>query len=135
MRHSSNRTILGILCLSFAVAAWVLASHSNSGFTAQAQSLQAKPFVSSQAAQLQPASVTRKPLNPDPRPLAPAGSELYTAKRGEAIPTIARHYLGRTSYLTSSQLAAAIRSVNHKSDASNILKANETVTHLMPNLI
>jgi hypothetical protein len=57
----------------------------------------------------------------------PAGSELYTAKRGEAIPTIARHYLGRTSYLTSSQLAAAIRSVNHKSDGSNILKANETV--------
>ncbi len=127
MRHSSYRTILGILCLSFAIAAWLLVSHSNSGFTAQAQSLQAKPFVSSQAAQLQPASITRKPLNPDPRPLAPAGSELYTAKRGEAIPTIARHYLGRTSYLTSSQLAAAIRSVNHKSDASNILKANETV--------
>src|SRR5205807_2789518 len=34
---------------------------------------------------------------------------------------------GRTSYLTSSQLAAAIRSVNHKSDASNILKANEAI--------
>ncbi|MGE5083877.1 MAG: putative glycoside hydrolase, partial [Acidobacteriota bacterium] len=121
MRHSSYRTILGILCLTFAFAAWLLLSHSNSGFAAQAQT------VSSQAARLQPASVTRKPLTPDPQPLAPAGSELYTAKRGEAIPTIARHYLRRTSYLTSSQLAAAIRSANHKSDASNILKANETI--------
>ena len=37
------------------------------------------------------------------------GTELYTAKRGEAIPTIARHYLGKTSYLTSSELADAIR--------------------------
>ena len=127
MRHSSYRTILGILCLTFALAAWLLLSHSNTGFAAQAQTVQAKPYVRSQSAQLQPASITRKPLSPDLRPVAPAGSELYTAKRGEAIPTIARHYLGRTSYLTSSQLASAIRSVNHKSDASNILKANEAI--------
>jgi hypothetical protein len=127
VRHSSYRTILVILCLTFALAAWLLLSRSNTGFAAQAQTVQAKPYVRSQSAQLQPASITRKPLSPDPRPVTPAGSELYTAKRGEAIPTIARHYLGRTSYLTSSQLAAAIRSVNHKSDGSNILKANETV--------
>jgi hypothetical protein len=78
---------------------------------------------------LQPASVTSpKPLAADPRPLIAApGTELYTARRGEAIPTIARHYLGKTSYLTSSQLAEAIRSVNHKSDSSNILRANETI--------
>jgi hypothetical protein len=60
-------------------------------------------------------------------PLAAPGTEIYTAKRGEAIPTIARHYLGKTSYLTSSELADAIRSVNHKSDASNILKAAENI--------
>jgi hypothetical protein len=127
VRHSSYRTILGILCLTFALAAWLLLSHSNTGFAAQAQTIRAKPYVSSQSAQLQPASVSRTSPSPDPQPLAPAGSELYTAKRGEAIPTIARHYLGRTSYLTSSQLAAAIRSVNHKSDTSNILKANEAI--------
>jgi len=127
LRHSSYRTILVILCLTFALAAWLLLSRSNTGFAAQAQTVQAKPYLRSQSAQLQPASITRKPLSPDPRPVTPAGSELYTAKRGEAIPTIARHYLGRTSYLTSSQLAAAIRSVNHKSDTSNILKANEAI--------
>ena len=64
---------------------------------------------------------------PEPKLIAAPGTELYTAKRGEAIPTIARRYLGRTSYLTSSELADAIRAVNHKSDASNILKANENI--------
>ena len=69
---------------------------------------------------------TAKPL-PEPKPIAAPGTEIYTAKRGEAIPTIARHYLGKTSYLTSSELADAIRAVNHKSDTSNILKANENI--------
>ncbi len=64
----------------------------------------------------------------EPKPVIAPGSELYSAKRGEAIPTIARKYLGKTSYLTSSELADAIRSVNHKSEASNILKANENIT-------
>jgi len=118
VRHSSRRIITGILCLLFAIAGWVVAPHSAPNFTAEAQT----PKV-----QLQPAKATAKPLIPDPRPLAPAGTEIYTAKRGEAIPTIARHYLGKTSYLTSSELASAIRSMNHKSDASNILKANENI--------
>ena len=126
MRHSSNRTILGILCLIFAIAAWMVAPRHIAG-AAQAQSLRAKPAIAAQPAQLQPASVTTTPSSPDLHPVAPAGTEIYTAKRGEAIPTIARHYLGRTSYLTSSDLAAAIRSANHKSDTSNFLKANETI--------
>ena len=61
-------------------------------------------------------------------PIAAPGTEIYTAKRGEAIPTIARRYLGRTSYLTSSELADAIRAVNHNGDrTANILKANENI--------
>lgn len=127
MRHFSSRAIIGFFCVLFAVFAWVVAPRSDSGFAAHAQTPQARPAIASQPAQLQPASISTKPFSAEPRPLAPAGSELYTAKRGEAIPTIARHYLGRTSYLTSSELAAAIRSVNHKSESSNILKANETI--------
>jgi hypothetical protein len=106
-----------------AAAAWLIGSHSSS-FTAEAQT--AKP---AQASQLHNAKATvpdAKPL-PEPKPIAAPGTEIYTAKRGEAIPTIARHYLGKTSYLTSSELADAIRAVNHKSDASNILKANENI--------
>ena len=119
MRHSSFRIVAGVSCLLFGAAAWELAPHSSSEFTAQAQT--AKPAVvsSQSAAQLKSVSDvgSAKLSIPDPRPTLPPGTEIYTAKRGEAIPTIARHYLGKTSYLTSSELADAIRSANHKSDA------------------
>ena len=96
-----------------------------SGLAAQAQTI--KPAVAAQPAQLKSVSETTKTALPDPHSLPAPGTELYTAKRGEAIPTIARHFVGKTSYLTSSELAEAIRSVNHKSDSANILKANETI--------
>jgi hypothetical protein len=105
---------------------------------AQTQPQTAKPAIATspagQVAQLQsvsattPASIpaTLKPADiPALQPAAAPGTAIYTAKRGEAIPTIARRYLGKTSYLTSSELAGAIRAANKKSDASNILKANE----------
>jgi hypothetical protein len=126
LRLSSVRLVAWISCLSFATAAWVVGSQSSSsGFSAEAQT--AKPS-SAHAAKLRAVSVSvPDPAKPATLPLAAPGTEIYTAKRGEAIPTIARHCLGKTSYLTSSELAAAIRSVNHKSDASNILKANENI--------
>jgi hypothetical protein len=130
LRHSSVRIVTGISCLLFGAAAWQLVPHTGSDFAAQAQT--AKPAVASSQspAQLKATSATvgtAKLSIPDPRPITAPGTELYTAKRGEAIPTIARHYLGKTSYLTSSELADAIRSANHKSDSSNILKANENI--------
>jgi len=123
LRLSSVRLITGLSCLSFAVAAWLIGSHSSS-FTAAAQT--AKPAQASQLHAVKATVPDAKPL-PEPKPVAAPGTEIYTAKRGEAIPTIARHYLGKTSYLTSSELADAIRAVNHKSDASSILKANENI--------
>jgi len=133
LRLSSLRIISGVSCLFFGAAAWRLGPHSSSGFAAQAQTAQAvQPAVASQSAtqtpQLQPASVTGAPKSmiPDPKS-APVGTEIYTAKRGESIPTVAHHYLGCTGYLTSSELTDAIRATNHKSEASNILKANEQI--------
>jgi hypothetical protein len=61
---------------------------------------------------------------PSPQPAAAPGTEIYTAKRGEAISTIAHRYLSKTSYLTSAELADAIRRINGDRTA-NILKANE----------
>jgi len=116
LRLTSVRIITGVSCLFFAAATWLIASHSSSDFTAQAQT--AKPS----AAQLHPVSASI----PSPAFVAAPGTEIYTAKRGEAIPTIARRYLGRTSYLTSSQLADAIRHGNGDRTA-NILKANENI--------
>jgi hypothetical protein len=127
LRLSSVRLVAGISCLSFATAAWVVGSQSSSEFHVQAQT--AKPSAA-HAAKLHAVSASvpdhAKPAIA-PVPLAAPGTEIYTAKRGEAIPTIARRYLGKTGYLTSSELADAIRSANHKSDASNILKANENI--------
>jgi hypothetical protein len=126
LRLSSVRIITGISCLFFAAAAWHVGSHSASDFTAEAQT--AKPAsAGATAAQLHPISAsipsTAKLALP---PVAAPGTEIYTAKRGEAIPTIARRYLGRTSYLTSSELANAIRHANGDRTA-NILKANENI--------
>src|SRR5438874_6281250 len=44
--------------------------------------------------------------------IAPLGTTLYIAKRGDSIPLVARHYLSQTSYLTSTELAQAIRKTN-----------------------
>ena len=130
MRLSSVRIITGVSCLLFGAAAWRLAPHSANQFVAEAQTSPAtKSAVATQnTGKLQNTSVTTgTPTIPDPKPLAAPGTEVYTAKRGEAIPTIARRYLSKTSYLTSSELADAIRSVNHKAESSNILKANENI--------
>ena len=125
MRHPLVRIITGISCLLLAAAAWQIGPHSAADFLAEAQS---KPAGSQPAPQVQPVSSTvssAKVVPPKPAPVAAPGTELYTAKRGEAIPTIARRYLGRTSYLTSSELADAIRATNHLSESSNVLKGNE----------
>ncbi len=47
-----------------------------------------------------------------PARVALPGTALYTAKRGDSLVAVARHYLSQTSYLTSSQVADAIREAN-----------------------
>jgi len=129
LRLSSVRIIAGVSCLLFGAAAWRLASQSSSDFAAQAQTSASSPVP--KAPKLHPVKasvanpVSSSPI-PSPQPTAAPGTEIYTAKRGEAIPTIARHYLGKTSYLTSSELADAIRHLNGDRTA-NILKANENI--------
>ncbi len=127
MRLSSVRVITGVSCLLFGVAAWRLGPRSSDDFVVEAQT--AKPAVASQStAKLHPASVsTAKQTTSEPKPVAAPGTEIYTAKRGEAITTISHRYLSRTSYLTYSELTEAIRAVNHKPESSNILKANENI--------
>ena len=126
MRLSSVRIITGLSCLLFAVAGWRIASHSSSDFTAEAQTAKPVP-ADALGAQLHPISASvPNTAKLTPPPIAAPGTEIYTAERGEAIPMIARRYLGRTSYLNSSELADAIRHVNGDRTA-NILKANENI--------
>src|SRR6185437_8533291 len=68
-----------------------------------------------------------------PAPISvPAGDILYSAKRGEAVVTVARRYLGQTSYLTSSELSDAIRKANGDYQGT-FFKANQQV--LIPGIL
>ncbi len=143
MRRWSALIITSTSCLLFGGAAWRLSPHLSGVVAAQEQSASTKqavavaPAVASQrglksSAQLQPASISavKHADIPPLQPTAAPGTEIYTAKRGESIPTVAHRYLNKTSYLTSSELAEAIRQVNGKSNAdhkANILKANENL--------
>jgi hypothetical protein len=87
---------------------------------------------------LQPSSLSLEPylqprlqLSLQPSLPSTGASEIYTAKRGESISTVAHLYLKRTGYLTSSELAEAIRRTNGKDNgnsSNNILKNGEQIT-------
>src|SRR5213593_3761154 len=79
------------------------------GAGAAAQSVQPQLMQASKPAIAVPstgASVTPVAM------IVPPGTTLYIAKRGDSIPLVARHYLSQTSYLTSTELAQAIRKAN-----------------------
>ena len=120
MRHIGPRSTLTILFISIALVALtpaVSAQTANAGLLLTSKT--ATPTV---------------PKAPD-QPLAavaPPGSALYMAKRGDSIPQIAHHYLSQTSYLTSSELGEAIRSANGNFRGT-FLKAGQPV--IIPGLL
>ncbi len=72
-------------------------------------------------------SATATPEPPAPvSAIAPPGSDLYVAQRGDSIPSVARKYLKRTKYLTSTELADAIREANHNRRGV-LLKSGEPI--------
>lgn len=77
------------------------------------------------------ADTTRKSQPPAPL-LAPPGSEVYQAQRGDSLPAVARKYLKKTKYLTSSELADAIRSANGNRQGT-FLKPGEQI--LIPGIL
>jgi hypothetical protein len=58
--------------------------------------------------------------------IVPPGSDLYVSQRGDSIPSVARKYLKRTKYLTSSELGDAIREANHNRQGV-FLKSREPI--------
>jgi len=77
------------------------------------------------------ADEAKKMLAPQPL-VAPPGSEVYQAQRGDSIPSVARKFLKRTQYLTSSELAEAIRSANGNRQGT-FLKPGEQI--LIPGIL
>src|SRR5580704_5949684 len=73
------------------------------------------------------ASADKKVTPPVPAPvIVPPGSDLYIAQRGDSLPSVARKYLKRTKYLTSTELAEAIRTANHNREGV-FLKSGEQI--------
>ncbi len=133
MRRSSVLITLAISSLLFAAAAVRLNPSFSSALAAQPQSAQAVVPAPPQDGMLRNAklSATVQPAEiPSVQPslqLASPSTQLYSAKRGESITAVARQYLKNTSYLTSSELADAIRKVNGDRP-NNILKSGEQIT-------
>jgi hypothetical protein len=69
---------------------------------------------------------TTKKTEPAEPLVAPPGSDVYVAQRGDSIPSVARKYLKRTKYLTSAELAEAIRDANHNRQGV-FLKSGEQI--------
>jgi len=90
-------------------------------------------LTSRAAAQLRPellrtgkTEVAQKPPEPVLSVIVPPGSTVYVARRGDSIPLVARHSLSQTSFLTSSELAQAIRAAN-PALTGTFLKAGQQV--------
>jgi hypothetical protein len=80
-----------------------------------AELVQVKADATKKAEQTAPVSI-----------VAPPGSDLYIAQRGDSLPSVARKYLKRTKYLTSSELTDAIREANHNRQGV-LLKSGEPI--------
>jgi hypothetical protein len=69
---------------------------------------------------------TTKKVEPPAPVIAPPGSVLYQARRGDSMPAVSRQFLKQTKYLTSSELAEAIRGANNNRQGT-FFKAGETL--------
>ena len=63
-------------------------------------------------AKVVPANATLPTSTPTTPKVPAPGTALYQAKRGDTVISVARKYLGQTSYLTSSELVLAMRAAN-----------------------
>ena len=123
MRRAGGILAVVVLCLSCGVMLRRFTFHLPSAAAAG---------QSSQAAKLSPASgaaagsASAPGVSVEVTRVAPPGSALYWAKRGDTVSLVAHHFLSQTSYLTSSELAEAIRKANPGPQAT-YLKPGQTV--------
>jgi hypothetical protein len=132
LRRSSVLIVLAVSSLLFAAAAVRLNPSFSSAQAAPPQSAPPAAAAPPQdgmlrkaklSATVQPAEI---PSVQPPLQLTSPTTQVYSAKRGESITAVARQYLKSTSFLTSSELADAIRKVNGDR-ANNLLKSGEQI--------
>jgi hypothetical protein len=110
---------------------WVLAAVVCCAFLSYLTTIHLVSVTAAQSggpAHLQPASVPANSpgLSVQVTNVAPPGSTLYWAKRGDSVISVARHFLSQTSYLTSAELAQSLRAANGNFQGT-YLKPGQTV--------
>ena len=98
LHQYGTKLLLAVATIGLAVCFFALHSLNAAEQTGDARVVEAKA-TSASTSQLAP------------RTLVP-GTTLYETRRGDTVISVARHYLSQTSYLTSSELAEAIRGAN-----------------------
>jgi hypothetical protein len=117
LRRLSATLFAGVVCLVLGLLVWRMLVPR-----AAAQSSQPK-LVPTAAATI---ATTAKPAEPGSVNAVPPGSTLYVARRGDSVASVAHHFVPQTSYLTSSELAEALRKAN--GDLTGVfLKAGQQV--------
>src|SRR2546421_12164387 len=104
LRRSGSILLMVLIFFFLGFAIW-----RSSAESAAAQVAQSTQFIRTSKT-----PTPGSPQAPDGAALvvAPPGSQLYMAERGDGITSVARRYLSQTSYLTSGELAEAIRKSN-----------------------
>jgi hypothetical protein len=119
LHRDRTASLAAVLCLILSLQVWRVGFATS---PVEAQSTHAPKLVKVARTADQTTSLTP----PAAEKIAPPGSTLYTAKRGDSVIGVARHYLPQSSYLTSSELAEAIRHTNSDVQGT-FLKAGQSV--------
>jgi hypothetical protein len=120
LRRSSSVLIIAFTCLAFGFFSWHLAFQLPA---AAAQSGQQPELLKASA----PIPAIPKPADLPLTQIAPPGSAMYVAKRGDTVTSVAHRFLSQTSYLTSSELAEAMRKANTNLPATYLKSGQELV--------
>jgi hypothetical protein len=115
-RGTVSRTTVAAFLLRLAVSSFLLSPP-----IAAVQNPHAVQLIQAKA------DASKKPQTPAQiSVIVPPGSDLYVAQRGDSIPSVARKYLRRTKYLTSTEVAEAIRAANQNRQGV-FLKSGEQI--------
>ncbi len=116
--------MVSISCILLLTGGFVIRQIAFTPSTAAAQ-LSSTPLIVRTSKTSEPVRATA-PETPAPL-VAPPGSAMYVAKRGDSVISVARQYISKTSYLTTSELAEAIRKTNGDFQGT-FLKAGQQLT-------
>jgi hypothetical protein len=120
LRRSSSVLIIVFTCLAFGFFSWHLAFQTPA---AAAQSGPQPELMKTSA----PIPATPKPSDLPLTQVAPPGTALHVARRGDTVSLVAHHFLSQTSYLTSTELTEAMRKSNENLPVTYLKSGQEVV--------